>query len=839
MGKIRSSEFVHLHVHSALSLDNSTIPVTDLFAKSLLGQCLELGMDTVAVTDSGTMFNALRFYREACEKGVKPIIGCEVNIAPSGRRYSGDQRIYHLVLLAMNRQGYRNLVRLATSAALEGFHRVPRIDYDLLAEYNEGLIALTGCAKGEVPFLVKQGDLAAPVIAARRLQKIFPDRLYLEIQRNALGAEKEMQARVNTVLVSIGRELGIPLVATNNCHYLYEEEAEACELLWRIRDGRVTDVGRIAQERRRNFSFRSSAEMRALFHDLPQAIHATREIADRCDLYLDIAEAKNPLVPLAVPAGETLDEFFRREVEQGFAALLNKKKEDGGLSPEEEKCYRRRLQQELATFQAKENQAYFLFVADMVNWARAQAVPVGPGRGYTGCSLVAYCLGITEIDPIAHGLYFQRLWASPDSKCPDLAIDFCSTRAGEVIGYMQKKYGGLGQVVQVLDFAKQGARKVLAGLSQVVMPQEIPIATMDQALPRYGFNRDRVGRALDAICQSSSWGKGIVEFVRLAENLPALQTRPSWFGGEGVCLAVCRGSLQDIPLWRDTNGAICSQYDAMVLDTLGVVRCNILKHKHLTLLDQIVRQVRKVDPGFAIANIPLDDANTFALLAAGETNGVFQLQPILTPGALAEDDCHLTSDGELQCGGVAIPELLKRLAPQRFSDLVALLALHRPGPLELGMMDSFIMARHGSKGASHLNSLLAPYLEETYGLLVYQEQFVYLLHRLAGYTLEDAVSSRRILAIKSPALMAEEQTRFYKGARSTGMVLEDAESVFEYLCKHAGYLFCKGHAVGHGLLTYRMAYLKANYRQVFTAVIGGESDANGSIDREEAGRSLQ
>ncbi|SHO50460.1 DNA polymerase III subunit alpha [Desulfopila aestuarii] len=782
-----SAGFTHLHVHTQYSLLDGAIRLPDLFKK-----CKEYGMESVAITDHGAMFGALEFYTKAKKSDIKPIVGCELYIAPADRREKGQvdgQIAYHIVLLAMNITGYQNLMKLASIAQHEGFYYKPRIDMETLIEHNEGIIALTACLHGQVPYLIGKKDMDGARAKTRELLDIFGDRLYFEIQENGIPE----QTPVNKGLMKLAKEFGIKLVATNDCHYLNREEAHAHEVLLCIQTGKTINDPKRFRFSTDEFYFKSPDEMKKAFAYCPEAIANTQEVADRCNLEIDFGNYYFPDFP--VVEGETLDSMFTKACQVGLKKRFAKMRELGKLTPEIEKQYRERLDVEMDVIITMGFPGYFLIVADFINWALDQGIPVGPGRGSGAGSLAAYCMGITNLDPIPHGLIFERFLNIERKSMPDFDIDFCMDRRGEVIDYVRKKYGGAKYVAQIVTYGTMKARGVIRDVGRAL---DIPFSEVDKIAKLVPEQlKMTIKKALDEeprLQEAANRDPRIQELITVSKTLEGLARHT---GTHAAGVVVSPGPMtQYLPTCRGTNEETVTQYDMKHTEMTGLIKFDFLGLKTLTVIDKAVKHV-KSDIGIEldIDTIPLDDSKTFKLLCDGDALGIFQLE----------------SSG--------MRELLVKMAPEQFSDLVALVALYRPGPLDSGMVDDFVETKHGRATANYPLPQIKPVLEETYGVIVYQEQVMKIANILANYSLGDADILRRAMGKKIPEVMDEEKVKFMKGARENKIDEKKAEYIFDLMAKFAGYGFNKSHSAAYALVSYQTAYLKAHYPAQFMAAL--------------------
>ncbi len=782
-------DFVHLHVHTQYSLLDGAIRLNDLLAK-----CREYGMDAVAITDHGAMYGALDFYLKAKKQGIKPIIGCEFYISPTDRfdksGKSAGQAASHIVLLAMNNQGYQNLLKLASIAQLEGFHYKPRIDKEVLAAHGDNLICMTACLKGIIPEIIgREGDMAKAREKAVELREIFGDRLYLEIQENGIARQQE----VNEGLKQLSDDLGIPLVATNDCHYLNPGEAKAHEVLLCIQTGKTINDPKRFRIDSDQLYFKSPEEMIQDFSWAPDSLKTTREIADRCNLDLEFGSHHFPYFP--VPEGETVDSFFDREVREGFRQRLEEIKEMRSLSEEEEKVYRERLETEMQVIKDMGFPAYFLIVADFIVWAKNKNIPVGPGRGSGAGSLVAYAMGITNIDPIPNGLIFERFLNVERMSMPDFDVDFCMDRRGEVYNYVHEKYGGDDHVVQIITYGSMKAKGVIRDVGRAL---DIPFGEVDRIAKLVPDEmKMTVQKAIQEeprLRSMQQHDEKVANLLEIAMVLEGLQRHTS-IHAAGVVISP-EPMVEYLPVCKGPGGEVLTQYDMKHTEKTGLIKFDFLGLRTLTVIDRAVKLINsELDTPLDIEKIPMDDRKTYDLLCRGDSLGVFQLE----------------SSGMRQ--------LITKLQPEQFSDMVALVALYRPGPLESGMVNDYIETKHGRKVARYPLPQLEPILEETHGVIVYQEQVMKIANVIAGYSLGDADILRRAMGKKIPEEMEKQREKFMEGARNNGFPEDKANHLFDLMAKFAGYGFNKSHSAAYAYIAYQTAYLKAHYPAQFMAAL--------------------
>ena len=760
----------------------------------------------MAITDHGNMFGALEFYTKAHAAGVKPIIGCEVYVAPgsrhdkSGASSSGDAS-GHLVLLCKNRVGYRNLCRLVSTAYQDGFYYRPRIDWDLLSDNNEGLIALTACLGGEIPNLICRGRMDHARQRAEEMSRIFDNnRLYLELQENFL-AEQEV---ANKGLIEIGKELGLPLVATNDCHYLTRDDAFAHEVLLCIQTGKTMDDPNRMRFANEEFYVKTPDEMGELFKAFPEAVSNSVEIAERCNLELDVSGKNYHFPSLALGDAQTPSQALEQQSFEGLEqriAEIRKIRPD--FSAEDHAAYKARLEQELKIINQMGFPDYFLIVADFINWAKNHDIPVGPGRGSAAGSLVAYALRITDIDPKPYHLLFERFLNPERISMPDIDVDFCINGREDVINYVRDKYGK-DNVAQIITFGSMLARAVIRDVGRGMGMPYGEVDTIAKLIP------NPVGKKVtlkDAQKQEPRLRELIEKDARVkklfkvAMSLEGL-TRHASTHAAGVVVTP-EPLTNYLPLYVDpkSHGQV-TQFDMGYVEKIGLVKFDFLGLKTLTVIDKTVKLIRVKNPEFDLGLIPQDDEQTFQLLSRGETTGVFQLE----------------SSG--------MKEYLIKLKPSCFEDLIAMVALYRPGPLGSGMVDSFIKRKHGVEEFGYDFPELEPILKDTYGVIVYQEQVMQIAQVLGNYSLGSADLLRRAMGKKKPEEMAKQKKNFLDGAKGNKLETKKAEAVFDQMEKFAEYGFNKSHSAAYAYIAYQTAYLKAHYPVEFMAALLTEDMEN-------------
>lgn len=770
------SEYVPLHLHTEYSLLDGSIKIDELIEVAS-----QYRMPALAITDHGNLFGAIEFYKKASKAGIKPIIGCEVYITQGSRfdKKGSSESPFHLILLAKDNNGYRNLSTLVTKAYTEGFYYKPRIDIELLEEYHDGLIGLTSCLKGEVPYyLGKEMRDEAKKAAIKYLEILGRENFFFELQANGL---KE-QIKVNRGLVEIAGELGLRLVATNDCHYLRPEDSKAHDVLLCIQTGKtVNDHDRLRFESK-EFYFKSPVEMKDAFKEIPSAIKNTWEIAERCNVRFDMTAMLLP--SFKVDKGISPEAYLKELAVTGL-------KERFGTSPPRK--YMERLSMELDVINKMNYAAYFLIVWDFIRFAREKGIPVGPGRGSAAGSLVAYCLGITEIDPIKYNLLFERFLNPERISMPDIDVDFCTDRRSEVIAYVAEKYGH-DRVSQIITFGTMAARGAIRDVGRALaMPYgdvdriaklipEGPNISIDEAL--------RVEPQLKELYDTNPKVKDLIDIARRLEGL----CRHASTHAAGVVVSP-RPLTELVPLYKNpTDNTITTQFDMASIESLGLLKFDFLGLKTLTVIEktlQHIRASRGID--LSLKEISLEDKKTYELLCSGQTTGIFQLE----------------SSG--------MRDLLVKMQPGCFEDLIALVALYRPGPLGSGMVDDFIKRKKGLIPVRYEIPELKEILDETYGVILYQEQVMRIANKLANFTMGQADILRKAMGKKKPEEMEKQKEAFVKGAVSNGIPEKKAVRLFDLMAFFAEYGFNKSHSAAYAYLAYQTAYLKAHYPVEFMA----------------------
>src|SRR2546426_12019446 len=768
--------FVHLHLHTEYSLLDGAIRMKELMKKAA-----EFKMPAVAITDHGNLFGAIEFYQEATRAGVNPIIGCEAYIAPGSHKdRPGSRRdaAYHFTLLAENETGYRNLVKLVTAAHLDGFHYAPRIDKELLSAYSVGLIGLSGCLAGEVNSAIQSNNIEKAKQAAAEYRDILgAENFFMELHDH--GMEEQRQCK--RVLPQIAKDLGVGLVAANDVHFLRRDDHDAHDVMLCIGTGKM-----VQDESRMRYApelyFKSAAEMRELFKDFPEAITNTLAIGERCNVTIEFGKSKYPEYP--VSEGQTREGYLRELCYKGLEERYGERaKIDNQL--------RERLAYELGVLEKTGFVSYILIVWDFIHFAKGRGIPVGPGRGSAAGSLIAYVLGITDIDPLQFGLIFERFLNPDRVSPPDIDVDFCEARRGEVLEYVRQKYGER-RVAQIITFGKLKAKSVVRDVGRVMglsyrdadriakmIPNELNI-TLDSAVEK----NPELKRAV----ATEPATRQLFDYAKVLEGL----SRNAGIHAAGVVIAD-RDLSDYIPLCRDVKGNdVISQYPMGPLNDLGLLKMDFLGLKTLTVIEDTVKLIRAQEPGFSLKEIPFDDEAAFGLYNRGETIGLFQMES----------------------GGMT--GLSKQFDVKKLDDIIALIALYRPGPMELIL--EYVKRKKGLTKIRYEHPLLEEICADTYGVMIYQEQVMAAASKLAGYSMGQADLLRRAMGKKDKEKMAKERRNFIEGCARTNKIPEKkANAIFDLLEKFAGYGFNKSHSAAYGVISYHTAYLKAHYPVEFMA----------------------
>lgn len=784
-----TSRFVHLHVHSEYSILDSSCRIPALIARAN-----ECGMDAIALTDHGVMSGVIKFYRQAKEQGIKPILGCEIYVAPGDRRdrsVQNGQRYYHLVLLAENDVGYRNLLHIVSRAHTQGFYYRPRADYELLESHAEGLIALSACESGEIPRLLQSGRQEAAEAAAQRLESVFgKGSFFIEIQHH--GTERD--ARIRAKLIDLAGNLSLPLVATNDVHFLTAEDKLAHEVLLNIRANKTLDDPDHRAFDGEGYHFRTSEEMEELFAEVPEAIENSGRIADRCNVELEFGKPMIP--PFDLPEGQTDSNAYLRSL-----ALEGTRQRYGEITD----SVRERLDYELSVIAKMEYSTYFLIVWDFVKFARDNEISVGPGRGSAAGSLVSYALAITNVDPLKYSLIFERFLNPDRVSLPDFDIDFCVKGRDRVIDYVREKYGGKHwweRIAQISTYDRMAAKSVVRDVGRVL---GIPYGVTDRVAKLIPFG-SRLKAAVDRVAELRSLYQDDAEIRRLIDIGLRLEglTRNASTHAAGVVIAPDELS-HHVPLLRLGEEEFVTQFDMIDVEAVGLLKFDFLGLRNLTLIDDTLKTLKSnAGVELTLDSIPLDDEPTFSMISEGRTAGIFQLE----------------SSG--------MTNLIRRVQPDRFEDLIALLALYRPGPLESGMTDEYVERRRGRKETTYAHPSLAKILDDTFGLPIYQDQVMLMAQALAGFTLAEADILRKAMGKKNKEIMDSLKPKFIEGCLTNDVSRQLAESTFADMEKFSRYGFGKSHTTAYAFVSYWTAYLKAKHPTHFMAAlltsVQGDSD---------------
>jgi DNA polymerase III subunit alpha len=781
-----AADFVHLHVHTQYSLLDGAIRFDELFKRSA-----ELGMETVAITDHGTMFGCIEFYEKAIQSNIKPIIGCECYLAPrrlSDKTPQDHKGLSHLILLARNNEGYKNLCKLVSTARIAGFYHKPRIDKAILEKYSEGLIGLSACLQGEIPRMITSGNMEKADDAARQFCQIMGDgNFYLEVQNNGI----DIQETVNQALFDMSDRLSIPLVATNDCHYLNQEDVKAHDVLLCIQTGKTVQMTNRLKFGTNQLYYKSKPEMLAYFKDHPDAIRNTVDIADRCHVDFDFKTYHFP--KFETPAGQKESELFEKSVREGYQVIVDRLKQQ---NPDlDVSVYETRIDYEIQLIKEMGFSGYFLIVADFIQYAKENDVPVGPGRGSAAGSLVAYSLGITNLDPIKYGLIFERFLNPARKSMPDIDVDFCINGRERVFKYVVEKYGGGERVAQIITFGKLKTRAVIRDVGRAL---DIPLHEVDtiaKMVPDVlNISLDEALNQEPKLRELTKQKPDIAELIQISRVLEGLPRHASTHAA-GVVIGD-KPLVEYLPLYTGKKDEVVTQFDMKIVEKIGLVKFDFLGLRNLTVIANALKLISLQDKEPPdMDHIKDDDPATYALLCSGDTTGVFQLE----------------SSG--------MKDLLTRLRPECFDDIIALVALYRPGPLDSGMVTDFVQRKHGRKEVNYLVPELAPILKETYGVIVYQEQVMKIAGDLANYSMSEADDLRKAMGKKIVAIMAKHQERFVSGAKENNIPAKKATEIFNLISKFGGYGFNKSHSAAYALIAYQTAYLKAHFPVEFMAAL--------------------
>lgn len=794
------SEFVHLHNHTEYSLlDGACRILDDRGRPGDLIQTVagEFKMPALAITDHGNMYGAVEFYMACRDAGIKPIIGCEVYVAPGSRldRKVDDvngEAYHHLTLLARNQEGYKNLMKLVSIGFLEGFYYKPRVDKEVLRKYSAGLIAMSGCLSGEVPYHLLQGKQKDARRLAGEYKSIFePGSFYLELMDNGL----EEQKKVNTLLLELAKQDSLPVVATNDCHFLRREDAYVHDILLCIGTGKTLDEPDRMKFSSDQFYYRSPQEMMKLFSQHPDALKNTVEIADKCLVEMSFNQLYLPDYP--VPGGKPAEKYLEELCREGLKARY-------GVPGE---AHNKRLEHELSIINKMGFAPYFLIVWDFIKYSKSNGIPVGPGRGSGAGSIVAYSLGITDICPLKYGLLFER-FLNPDRRSmPDLDIDFADTGRERVIEYVRNKYGQ-SNCAQIITFGSMQARLVIRDVARVM---GFSVQDSDRIAKMIPFGSN-IYEALEKISELKALARNEERVAKLLDASRKLEGLKRHTGVHAAGMVIAKDEITNYaPLSKGSKEIITTEYDGEQLSKLGLLKVDFLGLRTLTVLDDTVKMIHAAgNEEFKLAGLPLDDKKTFKLFQDARTLGVFQLE----------------SRG--------MRDLLRKLKPTDIEDIIALNALYRPGPMGSGMIDDFVGRKHGRIKVKYEHPVLEPILKDTYGVMVYQEQVMRIAIDMGGFTAGEADSLRRAMGKKIPEEIEKQREHFLQGAHKKNVDRATALKVFEQIKQFGGYGFNKSHAAAYGVVAYQTAYLKANHPVEFmTALLNSEIGRSAVVKEDE------
>ena len=768
--------FTHLHVHSHYSLLDGLPKIGEL-----LDQTKALGMNSIALTDHGNLYGLVEFYQKAKQKDLKPILGCEVYVAPrrlDQKEPAYDKKVNHLTLLAQNKQGYENLVQLITKANLEGFYYHPRVDEELLKEHHEGLIALSGCLQGKIPQLIQAHRLEEAKKVAKAYQDVFgPGNFYLELQPHV---HLPRQIEVNKTLINFSKELGIPVVATNDVHYLKPEDAEAQDILVMINTKQTVNTPNRHTMLGEDFSLFPPEKMAAFFKEVPEAIINTQVIAEKCNVELELGKFKLPYLP--IPSHQSPDEYLEELCREGI------KKKYGRTNQEIEN----RLKHELAVIKQMGFASYFLIVRDFALWAKNHHIVVGPGRGSAPGSLVSYLLDITTIDPLKYHLLFERFLNPGRISMPDIDLDFADRRRNEVLQYVTQKYGQ-DHVAQIITFGTMAARGAIRDVGRVL---NYPYSFCDEIAKSVPMNLS-LQQALDSVGELRRRYEEDPKVKRLLDLAKKLEGTARHVSTHACGVVISSEPLTKIvPLQHppQSKEEIITQYEMGAIEALGLLKMDFLGLKNLTMIEDTLHYIYAIEKkDIKIDQIPLNDKKTYRLLQKGETTGVFQLE----------------SSG--------MKAYLQQLKPTKFEDIIAMVALYRPGPMQF--IPQYIKRKRGQEKPQYLHPALKPILESTYGIAVYQEQIMQIANRLAGFSLSEADVLRKAIGKKIKKLLVSQKDKFLKGAKNNQVDERVAQKLWQWILPFARYSFNRSHATAYAMIAYQTAYLKANYPLEFMAAL--------------------
>lgn len=790
--------FSHLHLHSHYSLLDGLPKIDELIQKAK-----DCNMQALALTDHGVMYGVIEFYKKAKSEGIKPIIGSEVYIAPYGRhsrRPRIDEKRYHLILLAKDKTGYENLIKLTTKAHLEGFYYKPRVDWELLERYSQGLIALTGCIKGEIPQAIIEDKIEEAKNLVKKYQELFgSENFYLEVQHHPSIPDYE---KVNQVFFDWSKKYGLPVVATNDIHYLEKQDAEAQDILLCLQTKKKKEDKKRLCMLGADFSFRSPEKMAEDFKDYPEALENTQRIVEACNLEIELGKIKLP--HFEVPNGKSADEYLKELCEKGLEKRYGQttrkleseeaeKLESASKLPscQASKLISDRLKYELSIIERTGFATYFLIVQDFVNWAKDHGIVVGPGRGSAPGSLVSYLLNITDIDPLKYDLLFERFLNPERISMPDMDLDFADDRRDEVIKYIEKKYGH-NHVAQIATFGTMAARSAIRDVGRV---QGLPYSFPDKLAKMIPFGQS-IDEALKIVPELKEIYENDPQAKELIETAKKLEGVARHISTHACGLVITKETLDHyVPLQHPTQNdeIIVTQFEMHAIEALGLLKIDALGIRNLRVIQNtldLIKQNHKIE--INLDEIPLDNKKTFDIFCEGKTTGLFQFE----------------SSG--------MKRNLKQLKPNQMEDLIAMVALYRPGPME--WISDYIAGKQGNKKISYLHPRLEPILKKTYGIAIYQEQVMEIAKELAGFTLSEADTLRKAVGKKIHRLLVSQKEKFIQGCINNNIPKNIAEEIFAFIIEpFAGYGFNRSHAVSYALIGYWTAYLKANWPEEFMA----------------------
>ncbi|MHB8110168.1 MAG: DNA polymerase III subunit alpha [Syntrophorhabdaceae bacterium] len=771
-------EFIHLHLHTQYSLLDGAIRFDRLFKAAK-----EFKMPACAITDHGNMFGAAEFYIESEKYGLKPIIGCEAYIAPHSRfdqkKVKGEDHAYHIVLLAMNNTGYQNLLKLISLAHLEGFYYHPRIDREILDKYNEGLICLTACIKGEIPNSILKGTEESLRKNVEYYLSRFENRIFFELQDNGL----DEQRIVNEKLIELSSYYGVPIVATNDCHYLRREEAKAHELLLCIQTGKtINDKDRLSFSTDQ-FYFKSPEEIALAFSQYPEALSNTMRIAEMCNVTIDTNTYHFP--EFHPPAGMEINDYFEELSRKGFDKRMPEMRSKyDSFDDELNRKYEERFNYEMGVIKNTGFSGYFLIVADFINYAKTHGIPVGPGRGSAAGSLIAFCLGITDIEPIKYDLIFERFLNPERISMPDIDVDFCRKGRDQVIQYVTEKYGK-DNVAQITTF---GTMQSKAAVRDVGRALGMPYAEVDKIAKLITSGDRGIERAIADEPQIRELYETDNRVRELLDNASVLEGLARHASTHAAGIVIANKHLSEyLPLYKGKHDETVTQYDMKMIEKIGLIKIDFLGLETLTLMDTVVKLLGNEGIHIDLSQLPLEDKKTYDLLSSGNTSGVFQLE----------------SRG--------MRDLLTRLRPSQFDDIMPLIALYRPGPLKSGMVDEFIKRRANPSLVTYETPKLKEILHDTYGVIIYQEQIMKIASVLAGFSMKDADALRKAMSKKIPEQLERYKQQFVDGSVANDVPKDVAEKIYDVIQRFGEYGFNKSHSTAYGYIAYQTAYLKAHY----------------------------